>query len=283
MRDRRSLVRPARPTQTAVVADETRILILGQSNTRGVQLSEPVAAWPNLLATALPELTGSPVSITVRPFFAHVPGSQEYLERELEKHDPDIVFLMVTTFSFATPVIEPEMRRRFGARIGQAYGRLAGRFDDSTRNRGNVARGMNRAVRTVAKRVLPAAPVSAYDIALDGTVGALRLLARTEAVQVAAFHGFVKFSPGPDGRQSGRERQVRQFLSEVRQAAESLHIVFMNMQDSPAIDPATWFMPDGLHVTALAHEAIAATVLDAFRDGRLRTLHPGEPARIDRG
>mgnify|MGYP001466395527 FL=1 len=112
MRDRRSLVRPARPTQTAVVADETRILILGQSNTRGVQLSEPVAAWPNLLATALPELTGSPVSITVRPFFAHVPGSQEYLERELEKHDPDIVFLMVTTFSFATPVIEPEMRRR---------------------------------------------------------------------------------------------------------------------------------------------------------------------------
>ncbi len=85
MRDRRSLVRPARPTQTAVVADETRILILGQSNTRGVQLSEPVAAWPNLLATALPELTGSPVSITVRPFFAHVPGSQEYLERERTK------------------------------------------------------------------------------------------------------------------------------------------------------------------------------------------------------
>ena len=264
------------------MADETRILIFGQSNTRGVQLSEPIAAWPNLLATALPELTGSPVSITVRPFFAHAPASREYLERELAKHAPDIVFLMVTTFSFASPVIEPEVRRRFGARVGEAYHRLASGFDDSTRNRGHAARGLNRAVRSVARRILPAAPVSAYDVALDGTVEALRLLARTEDIQVAAFHGFVKFAPGRDGRPTLREQKVRQFLSEVRQAAESLRIVFMNMQDSPAIDPATWFMPDGLHVTALAHEAIAAAVLDAFRDGQLNAATPERTAPAGR-
>lgn len=259
------------------MADETRILILGQSNTRGVQLAEPVAAWPNLLASALPAVIGAPVSITVRPFFAHVPGANEYLERELARHAPDIVVLMVTTFSFASPVIEPGIRRRFGARAGAAYHRLADGFDGMTRNRGAAARRLNRGVRATAKRVLPAAPVSAYDVALEGTIDALRQLARAEDIQVVAFHGFVKFVPARKGRQSNHERQVRQFLSEVRRVSESLRIVFMNMQDSPDIDPATWFMPDGLHVTTLAHEPIAAAVLAAFRDGRLyavRTVSP---------
>lgn len=265
-----ALLVPADPaTQTSGVPDTTRVLILGQSNTGGVQLAEPSVAWPNLLARALPDLAGTAVSIVVRPFFAHVPGAREYLERELARHAPDIVILMVTTFSFASPVIEPAVRRRFGMRIGDAYHWLADSFDRGTRNRGRLPRQLNTAVRAVATRILPAAPVSAYETALEGTLDALRLLARSEDTQVMAFHGFVKFAPARRGPQSGRERQVRRFLSEVKEAADSLHIAFINMQDSPEVDPQSWFMPDGLHVTARAHEAIAATVLAAFRDGRL--------------
>jgi lysophospholipase L1-like esterase len=254
------------------VAAPTRILIFGQSNTGGVQLGDPQAAWPNLLAAALPELTGRPVDLTVRPFFAHAPGSDAYLERELKKHDPDIVFLMLTTFPFLTRVIEPAVRRRFGERAGDIFHSLSSGLDDSTRNRGRLAGKVNETGRALALRLLPAETITSYGVALEGTSSALRLLARQEHIQAVAVHGVVKLPARRDGKRSEKEVQMWRFLDDVRELAARLHIAFINLQDGNV--PKSWFMPDGLHVTAEAHRAIAAAVLAAFRDGRLCVDEP---------
>jgi lysophospholipase L1-like esterase len=249
------------------VTAPTRILIFGQSNTGGVQLSERTAAWPNLVAGALPELTGRPVEVTVRPFFAHAPGSGAYLARELERREPDIVFLMLTTFPFLNRLIEPGVRRRFGERAGNAFHALADAFDNATRNRGRLAARLNESGRAVAHRIFPAEPVTSYDVATEGTSEALRLLARQERLQVVAFHGVVKLPKRRKSRRSEKETLVWRFLDEMRELAAQLRITFINLQGGSV--PDGWFMPDGLHVTAEAHEAIAAAVLAAFRDGRI--------------
>jgi lysophospholipase L1-like esterase len=251
-----------------VSQEPLRILIFGQSNTHGVQLGEGEAAWPSIVASALPELTGKPVEITVRPFFAHAPGSDAYLEREVRQREPDIVFLMLTTFSFANRVIEPGVRRRFGERAGNAYSALARRFDAATRGRGRLAERLNESGRALALRVFPAEAVTTYEIALEGTTKALQLLARQEHLQVVAVHGFVKLPKRRNGRPSQKEVVVERFLSEVRALTGRLHITFINLQRDTV--PESWYMPDGLHVSGEAHKAIAAAVLGAFEDGRMR-------------
>ncbi|MGE0597899.1 MAG: SGNH/GDSL hydrolase family protein [Dehalococcoidia bacterium] len=251
---------------------ELRILILGQSNTRGVQLADAGTSWPNLVAGALPAMLGSPVSITTRTFFAHVPGSDGYLERELKKHEPDLVILMLTTFSFTSEVLEPGLRRRFGNRAGDLFSGGVNRFDRATRHRGQFAQAMNRTTRRFAKKVFPASPVGSYEVALEGTVSALEILARHEDLAVLAFHGFVRLPNSSAGRKSPKAVLVDRFLEEMRAATRRLHIEFLNLQDIPEVRSDRWYFPDGLHVTPEAHQFIAATLLRAFEQGRLLPL-----------
>lgn len=245
-----------------------RVLVFGQSNSGGVQLADRTVAWPNLLASALPEVIRRPVDVVLRPFFAHVPASEQYLERELEKRQPDVVFLMITTFSFATTVIEAGVRERFGDRAGNAYSFLASRFDRWTRERGRIGGAVNRSGRAVAMRLLPAAPVTSYETALAGTLAALKLLAQREDLQVVAMHGFVKLPRRRHGRPSRKEEVVERFLVAVGEQAAELRVPFINLQRTAV--PERWYMPDGLHVSAEAHREIAAAALAAFRDGRIR-------------
>ncbi|MBK9342459.1 MAG: hypothetical protein IPN07_05300 [Dehalococcoidia bacterium] len=230
------------------MTDPTRILIFGQSNTGGVQLADRQAAWPNLVASALPELTGQPVEITVRPFFAHAPGSEDYLERELRRREPDIVFVTLSSFSFLNPVIEPGVRERFGERMGNVYHAFATRLDELTRDRGRLAVTLNRSGRAVARRVFGAAPVTTYEVAVEGTTKALQLLARQEDIQVVAVHGFVKLENRRSGPPSQKEVVLLRFLDEMRTLTGRLRITFINLQEGSV--PDTRFLPDGLHVSA---------------------------------
>ncbi|MBK7125821.1 MAG: hypothetical protein IPH65_07910 [Dehalococcoidia bacterium] len=226
------------------MTDPTRILIFGQSNTGGVQLADRQAAWPNLVASALPELTGQPVEITVRPFFAHAPGSEDYLERELRRREPDIVFVTLSSFSFLNPVIEPGVRERFGERMGNVYHAFATRLDELTRDRGRLAVTLNRSGRAVARRVFGAAPVTTYEVAVEGTTKALQLLARQEDIQVVAVHGFVKLENRRSGLPSQKEVVLLRFLDEMRTLTGRLRITFINLQEGSV--PDTRFLPDGL-------------------------------------
>jgi len=255
------------PSQTPLVPDETRILILGQSNTRGVQLVDERETWPNLLANALPEVLGGPVSLTVRPFFAHAPGALAYLEREVVKHEPDIAFLMLTTFPFTSPVIEPAVRRRFGDRVGNLFSRSVNRFDGATRHRSPLVQRLNRATRSVMVRLLRARPVTTYPVAMEGTVAAMEALSRREELQVLAFHGFVKLPAERRGRESKVAAESHRFLNEARREAERLHIAFLNMQDLPETKADGLFFPDCVHVTAQAHRLVAEYALAAFQHG----------------
>jgi len=207
--------------------------------------------------------------MVVRPFFAHVDGSQAYLEGELARHQPDLVILTVTTFPFAHTTIEAGFRQRFGDRAGGAYHRVASGLDEATRNRGPLARSINRGSRALAKRLLPSGVSASYAAALDGTLTAIRCLARLEQVDAIVFHGFVRVPTRTGGALSAQGQLIRSFLAAVSATAAEVRIPFLNMQQRAGGIPANWYMPDGLHVTPQAHQEIAATLLRSLREMNL--------------
>ena len=248
----------------------THILILGQSNTAGTQLAGADHPWPRLLEAALPALAGSPVTITMRPFYAHVPGADVYLERELARHRPDIVFMTLTPFAFLTPVVGPGVRRRFGDRAGDAYQWLESRFDAATRQGGRGALRANRVARRIMHMALGASPVSSYEDVIAGTTSALQRLAREEDIQVVAFQGFVRSAEGRGKAARRRASLLARFLAETRDVADRLRIVYLRTEGSVGPSCEALFLPDDTHVTAAGHRAVAEVILAAFRDGRIR-------------
>lgn len=253
------------------MSSETRILIFGQSNTAGAQLASQKDSWPNLLAADLPSATGMPANITQRLFYAHAPGADRYLEQELSRHEPDIVFIMLSSFAFLAPMVGPSVRRRFGNRAGDAYSWLESRFDQKTRHTGEIGRGANRAVRRLTQAVLGAEPITSYETVIEGTQKALQRLARMEHVQTVAVRGFVRLGDQSSPTERARIESLRRFEADTRAICERLHIVHIDMQERPSIDRNVAVLPDGVHITSAAHRAVADAILEAFAEGR---LHP---------
>lgn len=252
-----------------IVSTETRILVLGQSNSGGSQLADPAAAWPNVIAGALPDIVGSPVALTFRTFYAHAPGASAYLGRELVRYQPDIAILILTPFAFLAPMVGPGVRRRFGNRAGDAYQWLERRFDRATRRVSGVGTSANRVARRLAYTVLGAAPITSYEVVLDGTAEALRRLANEEQVQAVAIQGFIRLPSGNGRKTRERTSLVRRYLDETRALTERLHVTYLELPEGTLQETDALFFPDSTHITAAAHRAIADVVLAAFIDGRI--------------
>ena len=251
------------------VSNETRILVVGQSNSGGAQLADPAAAWPNVIAGALPDLVGSPITLTFRTFYAHAPGASAHLERELVRHRPDIVILMLTPFAFLVPMVGPGVRRRYGDRAGDAYQSLESRFNRATRGGSPLGSSANRVARRLTHAVLGAAPITSYDVVLEGTAEALRRLAHDEQLQVVAVQGFIRLPSGSGSKARERTLLVRRYLDETRTLAERLHVTYLDLPQGTLQESDAFFLPDSTHITAAAHRAIAEVIMSAFKDGRI--------------
>lgn len=256
------------------MAAETRILVLGQSNSGGAQLADPAAAWPQLISTALSGHFGSPVALVFRPFYAHAPGAEEYLSRELERIQPDVVILTLTPFAFLVPMVGPGVRRRYGDRAGDAYQWLERRFDRATRGGSRAGSGANRLARRVSHAVLGAAPITTYDVVLRGTTAALRLLARQEQMRVFALQGFVRVPGGNSTAARHSAALLRRYVADTRAQAERQHVAYVDLAQGTLQTSGAFFLPDSTHITAAAHRLVADAVLNAFKDERTFSL-PG--------
>jgi hypothetical protein len=256
------------------VSAETHILVLGQSNSRGTQLADSAAAWPNIISGALPDLVGSPIALTFRTFYAHAPGASAYLDRQLVRDQPDIAILILTPFAFLVPMVGPGVRKRYGDRAGDAYQWLEKRFDRATRGGDRLGPSANRVARRLTHAALGAAPITSYDVVLDGTAEALRRLARDEQVQVVAIQGFIRLPSGSGRKARERTSLVQRYLDETRALADRLHATYLDLPEGTLQETDAFFLPDSTHITEAAHRAIAAVILRAFKDGRI-TAHSG--------
>ncbi|MCC6387274.1 MAG: hypothetical protein IT302_07835 [Dehalococcoidia bacterium] len=242
------------------MSETLRVLVLGQSNSAGASLPGGAQPWPALLAGALPAALGRPVEVIFRTFYSHAAGAEAYLDRELARHEPDLVVLTMTPFAFLQPMVGPGVRRRYGERAGRLFARFEARFDALTRDRGATATRANRLVRRLSRAILGAAPVSSYETVLEGTSVALRRLARDERVRVLAFQGFVRVPEGSRREQRRGAELVTRFYADVRAAARAARCDYINLNELHPDDRDGWYYPDRLHVTAEAHVLVAKTI-----------------------
>ncbi len=243
-----------------------KILVLGHSGSEGGQLADPTAAWRYSLPKDLETKTGVAFELVHEKVFAHVAGSADRSEKLVQKHEPDIVILPLTTHSFTVQFVTTKVKRKLGARASRWWDKSVAVLDRETRHRGPAFRKANEMTRTAAYRVIGSAPTTTYAEGLESYFEILRRLARQEHLEVlllgAAPHA------GPARRENRNEAKIiERFHRDIRVACERHHYAFVDK--IPAFKEGGYdakFYPDGIHNNELGHRAMSDAMLAAFDD-----------------
>lgn len=240
------------------------LLVLGTSDSDGSHLDRREDTWPWLLAAAL-AAPGEPGPTVHKRFYATAPGALDYLERQLEATEPDIIVLSLTLYAFSVRTVANRIRRVAGARAGAWAERQFNRFDRAT---GPTAAGMsgrpawghalNRAAHRAARTVIGTASEASPREVLRAYTTAIERLAREEDVRVVVVGSF-PFTVEIE-RENPRVRDVQRVFNQcIARLCRERRIgwvdpEFMRDRDVDAL------YTDALHFTEAAHRRVAAEV-----------------------
>lgn len=82
-----------------------KALIIGASESDGSNLPDPSQGLPAILARELPALAGQPVELAYARFDTCVPGAGQYVDRQIQNHQPDVTIVAATAAGFAYPMV----------------------------------------------------------------------------------------------------------------------------------------------------------------------------------
>ena len=91
-----------------------RILVLGHSDSSGVNLARREDAWPQVVAARLAAEIGAPVDIDHRELSPIRPGTAEFVAGLTQDPAADVVCLAVNPFWFAGSTVRVKVQRRWG-------------------------------------------------------------------------------------------------------------------------------------------------------------------------
>ena len=237
-----------------------RVLILGHSDTFGIQLPDRAAAWPQIVLRELPALVGRPVELHQRPLVPIRPDKGSRAESILQGFPADIVVFATNPYGFAVETVANRLRQRFGGSFGARYLKLERKLDAWTRN-GRAGRAINHGTRRVARRVIGTAPDSSYQDVLDAHLEVLRLLARDEQLQVM-IQGGNKLSSWLQKEDTTLTTRVESLGRVCREFCRDHHFTWFDTE--AALLPGERersFLPDGVHRNPEAHRHFADTIL----------------------
>jgi len=248
-----------------------RLLVLGHSDSFGVQLSDRADSWPQVVLRELPALAGRPVELHQRPLAAIRPGVGRRAETILQEFPPDIAIFATNPYGFAVGTVANRIRQRFGDRVSNRYLRAERKLDGWTRN-SRFGRVLNHGTRRVVRRVVGTAPEASFADVLEAHLEVLRVLAREEQLQVMVQGGnrlsswLQKEDPTLPPRVEELGRMARTFCQEH-------HFVWFDTE--AALLPGARersFLPDGVHRNPEAHRHFANLVLPVLKAMAERAL-----------
>ncbi|MGH2608515.1 MAG: hypothetical protein ACRDHF_05445 [Tepidiformaceae bacterium] len=240
-----------------------KILVLGNSDTAGVFSGGKT--WSAIVADGLAERRDEPVELHEIGFSVLGPTAAPYAERKVRELEPELVILPVGTFAFTIGFVWKRVERLFGKRAGRRYKRLEDRFDASTRGRGTLRDGINRAGRATVRRLLGTQPLGTQREVTDGYARVITALARFEDAQVVLVAHAAR---GKHHHRRGALARRAVFLADVERAAQAHHFTWVNGDEAYAdqadVDVKT---RDGFHQNEMGHrllgEHIVATMFAA--------------------
>jgi len=235
-----------------------RILVLGHSGTSGYAIGGPGKAWPALLNERL-TAAGRDLDMVVAPLFAVGSRAVDYALGRVEKEQPDVLVLSLNAYPCTIPVVSARIRRLFGERVHRWYSRVERRANKRSGNRPGIEGRLNRLARAVGRRVIGAEPLASveevagvYEAILNGVV---RCREGTGVVVLAE----ARFSPDVQSREKRLVADVDHLQARVRGVVESHRIRWIDMEEAftDQGDRATFWMPDGVHLSAQGNERYA--------------------------
>lgn len=244
-----------------------KLLILGESDSKGWGLGDRTLAWGNRLPGDIERRFGVEVDATHASFYTHATSSLAYLEKLLAEGPFDIVVFSTTTIGFTLLSVDNRVRRFFGKSAGDFVKRRVDNFDRRTRKGADEGplRRANRLIHTIARNTIGQDPMASYAQVLSNHLQVVARLARLEDTDVIVLgctdHG---------GRLAQRVRktqpQVETFRAAIREETLRRRLAYVDRQAlSLAGRDRDGEFIDGLHKGPAFHERIAKAIVAAMK------------------
>jgi hypothetical protein len=242
-----------------------RLLRLGNSYETDANLSpgeNNVALADRLIESAV----GQPVETTSRVIWPD-PGLPDLVERWLDRYEPDVVLLVVSSYWFTHVSLPLGLERRYG-RLGQRIGRLGERAVAKPWVANNPVAGR---VRRFARTSLGGATHFTPEEVCDRMEQCLRLILAREDVAVAVRGPRLAFAPEDTVSARRRSEERRQLVhSRMRSLCEQLHVEYLGYETGAAPqDAREEYQADLVHAGPAEHarqaELEAAVLIRAWQ------------------
>lgn len=259
-----------------------RLLILGESGSKGLALPDPSQSWGNRIPDVIAEGIGEPVDTVHIRYYPWGKGYQDYLDHTLEKGPFDVVILSITKVGFSMYTADNRIRRIFGDRVGDWFRDRIKQADRKTlwRRDDGVIRRVNQRVHAVGAKLIGQAPGNSMQTVAAGYVSTMTRLARLEDTQVVVLNS-AKVSNAFANKRPKLRAITAEYRALIRAEATRRHFDVVEREDileQFGAETEDNFIRDGLHrgeetQPALA-DALAAPIIKRFAPAPSRTAPP---------
>lgn len=233
-----------------------RILILGNSDTRGPDGHPDARSWPAVMAERLAGELGSRPEIIDKALYAQ-PGAATYAERLLTQYDPDPVILPLSAHHLAARTVNQRLKRRLPATAFR-FVMLAGNgFKAVTVRTGRTGHRVDRAVRRWLYRTVGQELTVDADAAAEAYAAVLRVLARQERVVVLVSSG-TRYGRGAHRQAPELDRDIAAFQRQMQNAALQHRLPWLDLEAALQASGRreACYQADGIHKTVLGQRVI---------------------------
>lgn len=233
------------------------LFLAGHSDSGDSHLPQGVLPWPERTRDWLAAATGEEWQLVTVRFAPLGRRAPDYLLSRVEAAAPDIVILPLTAYVCTVGTVEGSVRARFGERAARWVRAREETFHRRT-NGGSRRRRLNRAGRTVARRVLGVRPFATVAQTAAIYEEVLHRLARIESHQVVAVAD-ARFSPETQSREPKLHQRFEELYATVIPVAEAHHFLLADLEGRLRAHPdrRVFYQDDGVHTTTAFHDVYA--------------------------
>lgn len=247
-----------------------KLLILGESDSIGMALSEPAQAWGNRIPIEVEAISSeAPDTVHVR-FYPWAAGSAEYLEKVLDRGPFDSVVVSATKVAFTVYSADNRVRSVFGDRVGDWFKGSVRQFDRKTRYRKppGLRRNVNIAVHKAARKVIGQAADTNARVVAESYAQAFARLARLEDARVVVVAAPPLPSPAAK-RRPNLAKEVEWFRGAIRDECKRRHFVHFDGESvlPPPGPERDALFADDVHKTPALHQVQGRRVAEILLAG----------------